>query len=97
MGSRENEGLIFSWWVKVPLTPKNVFLLYKFPFSPDHHGEQIIVVAIFVSFLRIFKVYHFTLFHVHDRGIAENGPSWLRRHFGNNNVVFLRRISVSTR
>ena len=79
---------------KVPLTPKNVFLLYKFPFSPDHHGEKIIVVAIFVGFLRLFKVYNFTLFHVHDRGIAENGPSRLRRHFGNNSVVFLPEKNI---
>ena len=67
----------FGLEFKVPLTPKNVFSYYKFPFSPDHHCEKIIVVAIFVNFLRIFKVYNFAHFHVHDRGIAENGSSWL--------------------
>ena len=65
----------------VPQTPKNVFRQYKFPFSPDHHCEKIIAVAIFVNFLRIFKVYNFAHFHVHDRGIAENGTSWLLTSF----------------
>ena len=67
--------------LQVPLTPRNVFCLYKFPFSPDHHCEKIIVVAIFVNFLRIFKVYNFAHFHVHDRGVAENGTSWLLTSF----------------
>ena len=61
--------------------PQNVFRLYKFPFSPDHHCEKIIIVAIFVNFPRIFKVYNFAHFHVHDRGIAENGLSWLLTSF----------------
>ena len=37
----------------------------------------LIVVAICVNFLRIFKVYNFAHFHEQDRGIAENGTSWL--------------------
>ena len=53
--------------------PPIFFRLYKFPFSSYHHFEKIIVVAIFVNFLRIFKVYNFAHFHVHDQGIAENG------------------------
>ena len=68
--------------LKVPLTPKNVFRKYKFPFSPDHHCEKIIVVAIFDNFPHIFKVYNFAHFHVHDQGIAENGASCLVTSFG---------------
>ena len=37
--------------LKVQLTPKNVFRLYKFPCFSDHRCEKIIVVAIFVNFL----------------------------------------------
>ena len=48
--------------IKVPLTPKIVFRWYKFPFSPDHHCEKIIVVAIFVNFLRIFNIYNLAYF-----------------------------------
>lgn len=44
-------------------------------------AKKIIVVTIFVNFLRIFKVYNFAHFHVLDRGIAENGASWLLTSF----------------
>ena len=39
------------------------------------------VEAIFVNFLQIFKVYIFAHFHVHNRGIAENGTSWVVTSF----------------
>ena len=53
--------------LKVPLTPRIFFRFnYEFPFSPDHHCKKTIVVAIFVNFLRIFKVYNFARFIVHD-------------------------------
>ena len=58
-----------------------MFFAYINFFSPDHHCKKIIVVAIFVNFLRIFKVYNFANFHVHYRGIAENGTSWLLTSF----------------
>ena len=67
-----NKIILDNFHFKVPLTPKNVFRLYKNSFSPDHHCEKIIVVAMFVNFLRIFKVYNFAHFHVHDRGIADS-------------------------
>ena len=55
--------------------------VYKFPFSPDHHFEKIIILATFVNILWIFKVYKIALFHVHDKKIAENGTSWLLTSF----------------
>jgi hypothetical protein len=66
---------------KVPLTPKIFFRLYKSSCFRDHHCEKIFVVAVFVNFLWIFKVGKIGLFHVHDRGIAENGTSWLVTSF----------------
>ena len=51
-------------------------------------AKKIIVVAIFVNFLRIFKVYNLAHFH-------RMGRVGLWRHFGNNNVSFLRRIYSS--
>ena len=41
----------FIEFLKVQLTPKIVFRLYKSPCFPDHHCEKIIVLAIFVNFL----------------------------------------------
>ena len=71
-------GRVCFFILIVPLiTPKNVFREYKFPFSPDHQCEQIIVLATFVNFLRIFKVYNFAHFHVHDRGMASDVISWI--------------------
>ena len=52
------------------------FPLYKSPYFSDYHGEQIIVVAILVNFLRIFKVRKVSPFHGHDRAVAKNGASW---------------------
>ena len=42
--------------VKVQLTPTSFFAKYKFPFPLDRHCEKIVVVAIFINFVRLFKV-----------------------------------------
>ena len=57
------------------------FVIINFLFLLITTTKKIIVVAIFVNFLRIFKVYNFAHFHVHDRGITENGTSWLLTSF----------------
>ena len=59
----------------MPQPPKCLFVLYIFSFSRDHSCENVIVVAVFVNFARI------ALHHVHDRGIAENGTSWILTSF----------------
>ena len=41
------------------------------PFSPYHHCEKIIILAIFVNFLWIFKVCKFALFHFHATDMTE--------------------------
>ena len=66
-----------SFQVNVPLPPppppkKNLFANITF-FFPFDHCETIIVVAVFVNIVWSFKVCKIALFHVHDRGIAENG------------------------
>ena len=62
--------------LKVQQTPKNVFRFYKSPRFSDHGCEKIIVVAIFVNFLRFFKVPKFGVSVPHGRAIAKNGASW---------------------
>ena len=62
--------------LKVQLTPKNFFRLYKSPCFSDHRWEKIIVVTIFVNFLWFFKVPKFGVYVPHGRAIAKNGASW---------------------
>ena len=57
---------------KVQLTP-NFFRLYKYPYFSDYHCEKIIVVAILVNSLRIFKVRKIS---GHDRAVAKNEAIW---------------------
>ena len=45
------QGRVVQSPIKVQLTPKNIFRLYKSPCFSDHCCEKIIVVAIFVNFL----------------------------------------------
>ena len=47
----------------------------------DCNLGQVIVEAIFVNFLQIFKVSNFAHFHVHERGIVESGMSCLLTSF----------------
>ena len=57
------------------------FANIRFFFLRIATAKKIIAVAIFVNFLPIFKVYNFAHFNVQDRGIAENGTSWLLTSF----------------
>ena len=62
--------------IKVQLTPKIFFRLYKSPCFSDHRCEKIIVVAILVNFLWFFKVPKFAVSVSHGRAIAKNGAIW---------------------
>ena len=52
------------------------FRIHKSPYFSDHHCEKIIVVAILVTVLRIFKVRKIIPFRGHDHAVAKNGASW---------------------
>ena len=47
----EDQGCFLRPYIKVQLTPKNFFHLYKSPCFSDHRCEKIIVVAMLVNFL----------------------------------------------
>ena len=81
----QNTAFGFTPALKVQ-QPQNFFHLYTSPYFSDHHCEKIIVVAILVNFLRIFKVRKISSFPGHDRAVAKNGASWPVTSSKDNNV-----------
>ena len=58
--------------------PQMFWHILKSPHFSDNHCEKIIVVAIFVNFLRIFNDCKIgpNSTAIHDRAMAKNGASW---------------------
>ena len=61
-------------YLKVQLTPKIVFRLYKSFCLFDHRCEKIIVVAVVVNDFS--KFLNLAISVPHGRAIAKNGASW---------------------
>ena len=62
--------------LKVQLTPQIVFANTNLLIFLIATVKKIIVVAILVNFLQIFKVRKISPFCAHDKAIVNNGASW---------------------